>query len=236
MIREAIVLAGGLGTRLRSVVSDRPKCMAEVAGSPFLRHLIEWLRSQGIDRIVLAVGYMRECIETWVEAERDGALSGIDVAYSVEKNPLGTGGAVRQAAAVCRDRRVAVINGDTMFDTSLQSLGQESERSNRPIVIALKEMTDFDRYGTVNFNAEDSRVTSFNEKQPCRRGLINGGIYVIDRDRDIFSGLPDKFSFETAVLEPQAALGNVGGVKSDGYFIDIGIPEDFAKARHDFIK
>ncbi len=236
MIREAIVLAGGLGTRLRSVVADRPKCMAEVAGRPFIAYLTEWLRSEGIDRIVFAVGYMRECVEQWAETERDGILRGIETAWSVETEPLGTGGAVKQASEICRGRRVAVINGDTMFHASLQQLGRESEGSGRPVTIALKEMTDFDRYGTVNFDSLTGAVTSFNEKKPCERGLINGGIYVIDRDSSLFDGLPTKFSFETSVLEPQAAAGNVGGVRSDGYFIDIGIPEDFAKAQEDFRK
>lgn len=220
-------MAGGLGTRLRSVVADRPKAMAEVCGRPFLGYVVDYLQRQGIDRIVLALGYGSEAIVEWVETE---APKNVEFVYSIEQEPLGTGGAIKQALECVRADRAVVMNGDTLFEVDLSALeaGHTSD-----LTLALKPMRNFERYGTVELNLE-GRVVRFNEKRWCAEGLINGGVYLIEKKNSLFEGLSTKFSFETAVLEPQSAQGVLGGVVSNGYFIDIGIPEDFSKAQIDF--
>ena len=238
---EAIVLAGGLGTRLRSAVSGLPKCMAPVGGTPFLAYLLEELGSQGVTRVILSVGYLREAVMEWVSARPWP----FEIEWAVEEEPLGTGGGIRLALSKAREDRVLVLNGDTFFHVpSLVSLLEV----DAPIALALKPMRDFDRYGTVEVepvipNAPSSvipnacegsvPVHSFREKKPCAEGLVNGGVYALDRH--LFEGLdlPRKFSFETAVLEPLAAQGKVAGRVCDGWFIDIGIPEDYDRAQRE---
>lgn len=220
---EAIVLAGGLGTRLRSAVSGLPKCMAPVGGRPFLGYLLEELGRQGVTRVILSVGYLREAVMEWV-AERTWPF---DIDWAVEEQPLGTGGGIRLALTRAREDRVLVLNGDTFFHVpSLASL----LKIEAPIVLALKPMRDFDRYGSVELGP-DGRVRAFREKEHCPEGLVNGGVYAIGRR--LFEGreLPPSFSFETAVLEPMAAQGKVAGRVCDGWFIDIGIPEDYRRAQ-----
>ena len=237
---EAVVLAGGLGTRLRSVVHDIPKCMAPIGcpvtpdliggllPQPFLAYIFDWLASYEITRVVLSVGYLKESIMEWVSS-RDFPF---EVDYAVEETPLGTGGGIRLALSRCRERKVVVVNGDTFFPVALDAIPFDA-----PITVALKPMTDFDRYGAVSVTPAVTpdliggltQVVSFNEKQYVHEGLINGGVYAIN-GLDL-STYPEKFSFEKDVLEPFAAAGKVGGWVSDSYFIDIGIPEDYDRAQ-----
>ena len=219
---EAIILAGGLGTRLRSVVSEVPKCMAPVDGKPFLQFVLEWLSRFDITHVVLSVGYLKEQIIDFVNA-RDWPF---EVSYAVEKEPLGTGGGIRLALQKCRGKQVFVLNGDTFFNIDLNALSFSA-----PVSLALKPMRDFDRYGAVDWNGD--LVTGFHEKQPCAEGLINGGIYAIDRSQLDIALYPKKFSFEKDLLEPLAGYGLVAGEVQDGYFIDIGIPEDYARAQRE---
>ena len=219
---EVIILAGGLGTRLRSVVTEVPKCMAPVAGKPFLGWLLEWLARYPVTRVILSVGYKREVIQEYVDA-RDWPFQ---TDYAIEDTPLGTGGGIRLALSHCTEDRVFVLNGDTFFNADLERLVFSA-----PITVALKPMRDFDRYGAVEMTGP--LVTAFREKAPCREGLINGGVYAIDRSRLNLSALPEKFSFEKEVLEPLSLKGEVAGQVSDGYFIDIGIPEDYARAQRE---
>ena len=216
---EAVVLAGGLGTRLRSVVHDIPKCMAPIAGEPFLGYILNWLSRYGITRVVLSVGYLRESIMEWV-AKQDYPF---EIDYAVEEAPLGTGGGIRLSLSKCRERKVIVVNGDTFFPVELDAIPFDA-----PITVALKPMKEFDRYGAVSI-ALDGTVAAFHEKAPVKEGLINGGVYALNGlDMDSF---PEKFSFEKDVLEPLSAKGQVGGWVSDSYFIDIGIPDDYARAQ-----
>lgn len=226
-MKEALILAGGLGTRLRSMVSELPKCMAPVAGKPFLEHLFVFLRRNSFDRVVLSVGYLRESIFDWVEKTRSQWPFEID--FAVEETPLGTGGGIRLGLSKCVCRNVFVLNGDTFFDVDFELLMDSHCQASLPITLALKPMQDFDRYGSVDID-DSGLVLAFNEKCHVDNGLINGGVYIIDRESAIFDGLPEKFSFETAVLEPQCSLRRLNGVVNDGYFIDIGIPEDYIKA------
>ena len=224
---EVIILAGGLGTRLRSVVSELPKCMAPVAGKPFLWYLLEQLRAYKVDRVILSVGYLREAVQDWV-AVHAGEYP-FEFRFAVEEEPLGTGGGIRLAASMAEGSEVVVLNGDTFFDADLDALLKARRDSGKPLALALKPMRDFDRYGTVELGP-DGTIKAFREKQHCAEGLINGGVYAIDRSSGIFGGLPQKFSFETAVLEPECVRGRLCGLVQDGFFIDIGIPEDYTRA------
>lgn len=216
---EAVVLAGGLGTRLRSVVKDLPKCMAPIDGEPFLSYVLEWLGRYDISRVILSVGYLKDDIVNWVSSQSFP----FEVDYAVENEPLGTGGAVKYALSKCRGRKVVVVNGDTFFPADLDAMPFDG-----PLTVALKPMKDFDRYGAVDLGT-DGTITAFHEKAPVKEGLINGGIYAIN-GLDL-SSFPEKFSFEKEVLEPMCARGEVRGWISDRFFLDIGIPADFALAQ-----
>ena len=220
-------MAGGLGTRLRSVVSEVPKCMAPVAGRPFLWYLLAQLRGYEVERVILSVGYLREVVQEWV-AEHAGEYP-FEFRFAVEEQPLGTGGGIRQAASMAEGPELVVLNGDTFFDADLNQLLDARCRSGCPIALALKPKRDFDRYGTVELGL-DGVIRAFREKQHCAEGLINGGVYAIDLRSGVLDGLPEKFSFEKEVLEPQCSRGRLCGIVQDGYFIDIGVPGDYARA------
>jgi len=218
---EVIILCGGLGTRLRGVVHDIPKCLAPITGKPFLGYLLDWLGKYPVNHVVFSVGYLREQVIDFVKS-REWPFS---YDFAEEEMPLGTGGGIRLALSYCRENQVFVVNGDTFYPVDLGRMPFEY-----PVTLALKPMKDFDRYGSVTV-ATPARVVAFHEKQHCDDGLINGGVYAIDRSRLDLSSLPEKFSFEKEVLEPGAAIGQIGGWVSDAYFIDIGIPEDYERAQ-----
>ena len=212
---EAIVLAGGFGTRLAHIVSDVPKPMAPVCDRPFLRFILDNLQRKGVERVILAVGYKQDMIRSYF----GGSYRGMKIEYSSEDKPLFTGGAIKQALAVCREERVLVVNGDTFFDVDIDAI----QERHSPIVMAVKRLKDFSRYGTVS--VKDGLVIGFAEKKPCREGLINGGVYLVDRT--LLDAVAEKeFSFEQEVLEPLRY--EIAAVESEGYFIDIGVPEDYA--------
>lgn len=219
---EAIILAGGLGTRLRSVVSEVPKCMAPVDGKPFLQYLLEYLSRFDISHVVLSVGYLRDTIIRFVESRPWP----FEISWAVEEEPLGTGGGIRLALSKCHGNQVYVLNGDTFFQVDLKNLPFEA-----PVTLALKPMRDFDRYGAVDWDGD--LVTGFREKQPCAEGLVNGGVYAIDRSQLDLALYPKVFSFENDLLEPLSDLFLVAGRVQDGYFIDIGIPEDYQRAQRE---
>ena len=213
---EAIVLAGGLGTRLRSAVSNLPKCMAPIGDTPFLSYILDWLQDQGADHVILSVGYLREYIINWIS----GQNYPFEIDFAVEETPLGTGGGIREALKYCHGKKVFVINGDTFFPVDLNAFTFDA-----PITVALKPMMEFERYGAVDISS--GVITGFREKGYCREGLINGGVYALN-DLDL-SGFPPKFSFEKEVLEPLKY--KTCGVVQDCYFLDIGIPEDYERAQ-----
>ena len=219
---EAVILAGGLGTRLRSVVSEVPKCMAPVDGKPFLQYMLEWLSRFDVSHVVLSVGYLREVIFAFIDS-REWPF---EISYAVEEEPLGTGGGIRLALTKCREDRVIVLNGDTFFNVDLKALTFAV-----PVTLALKPMRDFDRYGAVDLAG--GLVTGFHEKTACTEGLINGGVYALVRSRLDLAFYPGRFSFEKDLLEPLAAARLVAGQVQEGYFIDIGIPEDYTRAQRE---
>ena len=219
---EAVILAGGLGTRLRSVVSEVPKCMAPVDGKPFLQYMLEWMSRFDVSHVVLSVGYLREVIFAFIDS-REWPF---EISYAVEEEPLGTGGGIRLALTKCREDRVIVLNGDTFFNVDLKALTFAA-----PVTLALKPMRDFDRYGAVDLAG--GLVTGFHEKTACTEGLINGGVYALVRSRLDLAFYPGRFSFEKDLLEPLAAARLVAGQVQEGYFIDIGIPEDYTRAQRE---
>ncbi len=213
---QAIVLAGGLGTRLRSVVQDLPKPMAPINGKPFLAFVLEYLKKQGITEIILSVSYKYELIQEYFEDE----FHGMKIHYNIEKELLGTGGAIKDALKFAKNE-VYVLNGDTFFDIDLKKLVLNGSK----ICIALKQMQNFDRYGTVNVN-DQGIVTFFEEKVFKKQGLINGGIYLLKKDIFDEFNLEEKFSFEDFLQENHKAL-KIQTQIFDDYFIDIGIPKDY---------
>lgn len=225
-ISTAIILAGGLGTRLRSVVADLPKCMAPVAGKPFLSYVLNYLLKQGVTHFIFSVGYKREAIIEFVQDE----YPHINAKFAVEKEPLGTGGAVMLAAAFCKEKNSFVVNGDTIFDVNLQQLSSFHYTHKADCTLSLKQMHNFNRYGVVDLTAQ-KRVHDFKEKKQYDRGLINGGVYVLNIHSFKKEALPEKFSFEKDYLEAFYKQRNFYGFVTDGYFIDIGIPEDYERAQ-----
>lgn len=229
MIREAIILAGGLGTRLREVVADIPKCLAPVAGKPFLHYVIHDLLQQGVQHVIIAAGYKHELIEAFMAAN----YPNLDYSIHIEKELLGTGGAIRSCCPYIRGEQAIVLNGDTLFQVPLDELTSVHTRTSALCTLALKPMKQFDRYGAVRVN-EQHQITAFEEKQFREYGLINGGVYALNIP-EFTKWIPEGVSsFEKAFLEPQATTGNLAACISDTYFIDIGIPSDFEKAQHDF--
>ncbi len=227
---QAIVLAGGLGTRLRDAVSDLPKPMAPINGKPFLDYLLNYLRSYKVSRVVLATGYMQDKF-----SEHYGdKFNGIEISYSVETEPLGTGGAIQQALQQITSETALILNGDTFFEVDLAGLATAHAETHADLLLALKPMKDFSRYGIVKFDG--SRITSFEEKRPVDAGYINGGAYMANRT--LFDGfeLPRKFSFEEDFLKPFTSDLNMHCMISDSYFIDIGIPEDYHRAQQELGK
>lgn len=225
---ECIILAGGMGTRLRSVVSDVPKCMAPVAGKPFLYYLFTTLIESGFTHIILSLGYKHEVIEEWIAS---GSFP-IAISSVTEDTPLGTGGAVKLALSRASEEEVFILNGDTFFEVSFTDMLTLHKQTRSAATLALKEMRQFDRYGVVDIEMPSNRILRFHEKQYCESGLINGGIYLINR-REL-DGYPAKFSLEKDFFEKQVSSSTLSGYISNGYFIDIGIPEDYERAQTDF--
>lgn len=229
MITEAIILAGGLGTRLQGVVSDVPKPMAPVAGKPFLQYLLNYLAQYKINRVVLAVGYKHEIISGYF----GNNYNGIELEYAIEHEPMGTGGGILNALRYIDNQQSFLLNGDSFFEVDLTALFRHHNQTQAHITLSVKEMFNFERYGTVSL--EGSRVVSFNEKKAVRHGFINGGVYLIDKRTFSYKSLPSKFSFEKEILEEGIDVLSFESLISQGYFIDIGIPEDYARAQTELV-
>ncbi len=225
-IQQAIILAGGLGTRLRSAVPDLPKCMAPVNGKPFIGYVIKYLQQQGVEKFIFALGYKSEVFENFLQS----ALSTAKYQLSTETGPLGTGGAIKLACSIAFEKNVIVTNGDTLFETDIKNLSAFHITHHADCTLALKPMKNFERYGAVELN-KDSSIESFKEKQFYAAGFINGGLYALNADHFMKENLPEKFSFEKDYLEKLYAQRKMYGIPQDKYFIDIGIPEDYEKAQ-----
>lgn len=221
---EAVILAGGFGTRLADVVKDVPKPMAPVGGRPFLEFVLDDLIAQGIDRIHLAVCHKKESIMNhFGRSYRDA-----EILYSVEDRPLMTGGAVRLAMEQCQEERVFVLNGDTFFRVDIQKLRAFSQSHAFPFVMTVRKMEECSRYGMLELG-DDGAASGYAEKEHGGEGFINGGFY--DMARTALRSYPERFSLEEEYIPKAMSQGDVGAVPFSGFFIDIGIPEDYARAQ-----
>jgi D-glycero-alpha-D-manno-heptose 1-phosphate guanylyltransferase len=228
MVKEAIILAGGLGTRLREAVPDLPKCMAPVAGKPFLSYVIDHLRMQGVERFIFSLGYKWGLIEEYLQKE----YTTLNYTSVIEEEPLGTGGAIQLAIQKFASGNVVIANGDTLFKINLSEISETHNANNAECTLALKPMQNFDRYGIVEID-DNGKIISFQEKKYYQNGLINGGIYIVNKAKFESRSVPGKFSFEKDYLEKFCAEGNFHGSVQNGYFIDIGIPEDYQRAQRE---
>lgn len=226
---ECIILAGGLGTRLRGVIGEQPKCMAPVNGKPFLDYLFQYLAAEGCRRVVLSLGYKHEVILDWYKQH----TWPFEIDYVVEEEPLGTGGGIQLALQAAKADHVLVLNGDTLFQVRLEELLRFHQAQQAMTTLALKPMQEFDRYGVVRTD-EQHRISGFEEKKYMPSGTINGGIYAIDRVTFLAQQMPERFSFEKDYLEAYVQQGQFYGYESNAYFIDIGIPADYEQAQTDF--
>lgn len=221
---EAIILAGGFGTRLQGVVKDVPKPLAPVRGRPFIAWLLDALAAQGMRRIVLATGYMGDRVERELGAE----WKGLALEYSRESEPLGTGGAIALAAGRIRGESVLILNGDTWLTLDYAAFEDAGARAGKPLAMALAHVPDTARYGAVRILGDS--VDGFVEKGSQGPGYINAGVYRMVRS--MLETLPrgKRFSFEQSMLVPEVRHGHVAAYTETGAFIDIGIPEDYERA------
>ena len=228
-IKEAIILAGGFGTRLQGVVKDVPKPMAPVNGKPFLTYILDYLVDYGYTKVILSVGYLHEKIEEYFGNQ----YKSLEIDYAVETEPLGTGGGIAYAMSKCSSDHVLVINGDTMFKVNLAEFEQFFDENDSLLSIVLREVEDVNRYGSVTIG-NNNLITLFSEKGVSSgRGFINGGVYMINRTLFDKYPQPRKFSFEKDLIEKYYTQEQFFAMLSNGYFIDIGIPEDYARAQNE---
>lgn len=227
--KEAIVLAGGFGTRLQGVVKDLPKPMAPVNGRPFLTYILDYLIEYQYTRVILSVGYLHEKIEEFFGTQ----YKSLEIDYAVETEPLGTGGGILFAMSKCKTDNVLVINGDTMFKVDLDAFERFYTEKNCLLSIVLREVDDVARYGSVTIG-NNNMIILFSEKGiSSGHGFINGGVYMINRVLFEKYPQPQKFSFEKDLMEKLYTQEQFYAMPSDGYFIDIGIPEDYARAQNE---
>ena len=221
---EAIVLAGGFGTRLRDVVSDVPKPMAPIGDKPFLHILLSRLAQKGFKHVILAIGYLAEKITNYFGDN----FKGMDISYVVEDDPLGTGGAVRLAMTKAKSDYVFVLNGDTFLDADFASLDKLWKEHSQPIMVARK-VPDIARYGALV--VQDNRLSGYIEKGEEGPGVINAGCYVLPvKALDMYE-IGKNFSIESDYFQKIYETLFVRVSPTDGHFIDIGIPEDFERAQ-----
>lgn len=222
---DIIILAGGLGTRLRSVVSDVPKVMAPVNNKPFLEYILEYINKFDFANVILAVGYKSEIIENYFKDK----YKKLNLIYSKETESLGTGGAIKKAMSYSKEENIVVINGDIIAKIDYNKFFENIKDNSLKNVIAIKEMTNFSRYGIVEID-EKGIVKKFKEKQYTEKGYINVGAYILNKKN--FTNIPkEKFSIEKDYFEKIVEQKTISTYKYDDIFLDIGIPEDYEKAK-----
>jgi D-glycero-alpha-D-manno-heptose 1-phosphate guanylyltransferase len=222
---EAIVLAGGLGTRLASRLNGVPKPMAPVAGRPFLEFLLTQLDRAGCTHALLSVGHLHSVIESHF----GNSFLGLRLGYIVEDVPLGTGGAIRKALPMASEKSVLVLNGDTFLKADYAAMMRFHAAEAAALTIAVTYQADVARYGGVT--VKDGHIVSFQEKGQHAPGLINAGAYILDRNMQWPKMLAEKFSFETDFLVPEISRLAPAAFEVNGFFLDIGVPEDLDRAQ-----
>ncbi|MBM3553613.1 MAG: HAD-IIIA family hydrolase [Alphaproteobacteria bacterium] len=236
MIRQAVILCGGLGTRLGGLTAQTPKPLLPVGDAPFLDILVEEAGRQGFDDVLLLAGHLSAQFEDFARTSAAAARRGVRLTVSIEPHPAGTGGAIGFAAAKLAEAFV-LMNGDSWFDVNLRALVEEAARAREAVMtLALREMDDVSRYGSVS--VEGGRIVGFHEKSgKSGGGLVNGGVYVCRKEALIstIARLPQEpdgsLSLETDVLPSLVEAGRAFGKAHKGYFIDIGIPHSYAAAQ-----
>jgi D-glycero-D-manno-heptose 1,7-bisphosphate phosphatase len=225
-LRQAVFLVGGRGTRLGSLTDAVPKPLLPVAGRPFLDYLMEVAVGYGVDDIILSCGYLADILE---QRYRDGGPGGCRVRCVVEPEPAGTGGALHYARGLLEDR-FFMVNGDSFFELDWRSLADEAGRGRALGTLALRRTAPGRRYGTVGLDGQS--ITGFFSPGEDRSGPVNGGLYVLRRE---IVGMTEALpcSIESDVFPGLAKAGRLKGVLFDGYFIDIGIPDDYQRAQHE---
>ena len=221
---EAIVLAGGLGTRLKKIVPNLPKPMADINGKPFLEIILQKLSIQGFKRIILSTCYKSKIIEDYFGRK----FKDMEIIYSVEEKPLGTGGAIKKSLEMCNLSNIFIFNGDTYLEIDFNQLNKFMKKDNRNILVCT-EVKDVSRYGSVIIN--EGHIIELKEKNNSGKGFINAGCYVLRKD--IFHDYNEtyNFNFEKEFLQKLIKNKDIIPYEVNGMFIDIGIPEDYLKAK-----
>ena len=223
---EAIILAGGLGTRIKGTLGNIPKAMAPIMGTPFLAYQFDFLIDKGVKHLILSIHHLGTAIEEYF----GNAYRGCSISYAKEPELLGTGGAIAYALQYTQNKHIFVLNGDSIFDCSLQGLYDFHLDKKAHFSMALRPSSNVQRYGTVLLDRQE-KVTGFQEKKNIEEGLINTGIYLIDQQTFTSQVSTSKFSLEKELLPQLVSTSKVFGQASKGYFVDIGIPRDFEKAQ-----
>ena len=229
-MREAVILAGGMASRLGDTASQTPKAMLDVAGRPFIDHVAWNLKRYGVDHIIVAAGRLGSQLADHVG---DGADWGVDAEVVIEPEPLGTGGAAALAAAHLAGDEFLLLNGDTLLDVDYLDLIGARRATGAVFAMALRQVDDVARYGSVTLDG--TRVTAFAEKGASGPGFINGGVYALDRAA-LAEAPPGAFSLEHDVLGELVGQGDVVGMATSGLFVDIGLPESLALAAEQVAK
>ena len=221
-----LILAGGLGTRLKSVVPNLPKPLADINGKPFLWWLLTHLENEGAKDIYLSVGYLHEHIQVYFGKK----FNQLTLHYIIEKEPLGTGGAIKNACKLIPQEKLLILNGDTLALFNLRNFIKFSEEYRSQLFLSVINVENASRYGTVLVN-DNNQITDFIEKGKTGDGLINAGIYLLNKSVFNLIDLPEKFSFESDFLAEHIHKLNLIAYNQVSDFIDIGIPEDLSIAQ-----
>lgn len=231
MLETAIILAGGFGTRLKTIIPDLPKPMAPVNGEPFLTYQLRYLQHFNIKKVILSLGHLAEKISSYY----GNTFENIQINYVTEESPLGTGGGIRLALERCNAEEALILNGDSFFDVDLDRYYLQHKKEGSQISLALRQAEDVARFGTIALDSEN-RIVSFVEKKgQSIPGIINGGTYIVNKAIFMESTpVNQNFSIEKDFFEKQLRDLIIKGFEFKGYFIDIGIPDDYQKAQYDF--
>jgi len=230
MTGEAIILAGGMGTRLKEVVNEAPKAMAPINGRPFLEYQLDYLDRWGLRKVILSVGYQREMIQLHFGQE----YKSLKLQYAIEEEPLGTGGAILNAMKLVEGYSTFIFNGDTYFDVNLQRLDDFRKIKEADLTLAMRYEINPSRFGLLEFDNNNRIIKFFEKDHGIDEGYINGGVYIIRKEYLLRFGLPEKFSFEKDFLQQYYQTEEFYGMRCFSYFRDIGVPEDYQKAIDEF--